>query len=129
MSVPSPGLADQSEAVARIAEALLQELASVAGDQVGGSGRVAVMQDAGDGQRRAALGAPQRGVEAVEPAVSIVQGRANACAAGEQCERWADGLGSDMRLPGPQWRQLGGELDDRGGGPRAGRLHAMQDAR
>src|ERR1022692_4269909 len=74
MFIPGPGFADQGEAVARIAEALLQELAGVAGDEVGGSGGIAVMQDAGDGQGRAALGAPQRGVEVVEGAVAVVEG-------------------------------------------------------
>src|ERR1035438_10279456 len=73
MFIPGPGFADQGEAVARIAEALLQELAGVAGDEVGGSGGIAVMQDAGDGQGRAAFGAPQRGVEVVEGAVAVVE--------------------------------------------------------
>ena len=38
MAVPGPGLGDEDEAGAGVAEALLKELASVAGDEVGGGG-------------------------------------------------------------------------------------------
>src|SRR5580658_221838 len=101
MFVPSPGLADQGETVAGIAEAFLQELAGVAGDQVGGSGGVAVMQDPGDGPGMAALGAPERRVEVVEATVSIVQCGADCVAVRGQVGRGDDGLGSGMRLPWP----------------------------
>src|ERR1039458_6413300 len=136
MFIPGPGFADQGEAVARIAEALLQELAGVAGDEVGGSGGIAVMQDAGDGQWRAAFGAPQRGVEVVEGAVAFVERAAavvarggDGNAAGEEVGRRADGLGRGMRLPWAQWRQFGGEFDDGGGGRKAEGFHSMEDAR
>src|ERR1022692_1169128 len=113
MFIPGPGFADQAEALVRIAEALLQELAGVAGD----------------GQRRAALGAPQRGVEVVEGAVAIVECGADGSAAGEEAGRRADGLGRGVRLPWAQWRQFGGEFDDGGGGRQTGRFHSMEDAR
>src|ERR1035438_4480268 len=129
MFIPGPGFADQGEAVARIAEALLQELAGVAGDEVSGSGGIAVMQDAGDGQGRAAFGAPQRGVEVVEGAVAVVERGPDGSAAGEEAGRRADGLGRSMRLPWAQWRQFGGEFDDGGGGRQAEGFHSMEDAR
>src|ERR1039457_6386988 len=129
MFIPGPGFADQGEAVARIAEALLQELAGVAGDEVGGSGGIAVMQDAGDGHGGAALGAPQRGVEVVEAAVSIVECGADGGAGREQAGRWADGFGRGMRLPRPQRRQFGGELDEGGGGAEGGGGDSVDDAR
>src|ERR1035438_6362286 len=129
MFIPGPGFADQGEAVARIAEALLQELAGVAGDEVGGSGGIAVMQDAGDGQWRAAFGAAQRGVEVVEGAAAVAERGAEGNAAGEEAGRWADGLGRGMRLPWAQWRQFGGEFDDGGGGRQAEGFHSMEDAR
>src|SRR5580692_3811816 len=48
MSVPGPGLGDEDEAGAGVAEALLQEVAGVAGDEIGGGGGVAVVNDADD---------------------------------------------------------------------------------
>ncbi len=46
MAVPGPGFGDEDEAGAGVAEALLEELAGVAGDEVGGGGGVAVVDDA-----------------------------------------------------------------------------------
>ena len=46
MAVPGPGLGGEEEAAAGVAEARLQELADVAGDEVGGGGGVAVVEDA-----------------------------------------------------------------------------------
>ena len=73
--IPRPGLGRQNETVARVAEARLQERANVAGDEVGGGGRVAVVDDAGDGARLAIPGAAERGVKTVEHALGIVQQR------------------------------------------------------
>src|ERR1700691_1235913 len=114
MFVPRPRLADEGEAVARVAVPFLQKLAGVAGSQIGGGGGVAVMQDAGDGQGRAAFGAPQRGVEVVERAVAIVQGGAHGRAVSEQARRRADVFGRGVGLPWTEGGRFGGEFDDRG---------------
>ncbi len=47
MAVPSPGLGDEDEARTSVAEALLEEIAGVAGDEVGGGGGISVVDDAG----------------------------------------------------------------------------------
>jgi len=55
-----------------VAELGLQLRADIAGDQVGGSGRIAVMRNAGDGIRLFALGAPEGRVELIQSAVSVL---------------------------------------------------------
>ena len=45
VAIPSPGLGDERVAAAGVAKAVLQLGAHVAGNQVGGGGRVAVVQD------------------------------------------------------------------------------------
>src|SRR5262249_50831200 len=73
--VPRPGLTDERESMACISVTALQELTAVAGDEVGGSGRVAIVQDAGDGAGFVAFGAPKRGIEIVEAAVALDEQR------------------------------------------------------
>src|SRR5271168_2695649 len=46
MAVPGPGFGDEDEAGTGVAEALLEEIAGIAGDEVGGGGGVAVVDDA-----------------------------------------------------------------------------------
>ena len=71
VAVPGPGFGDQHEAGAGVAEAILQQLAGVAGDEVGGGGRVAVVHDA-DRPGALAFGEiVERGVEVVEAAAVI----------------------------------------------------------
>ena len=45
MLVPGPGLGGEEEAASGVAEALLEEVADVSGDEVGGGGGVAVVED------------------------------------------------------------------------------------
>ena len=71
MAVPGPGLGDEDEAGAGVAEALLKEIASVAGDEVGGCGGVAVVDDADGAARLAAAEVAKGGVEVVERAVAV----------------------------------------------------------
>ena len=71
MAVPGPGFGDQDEAVAGVAEVLLQQRAHVGGDGIGGDRRIAVVQHARDGAGRAQFGAPQGEVESPEIIVLI----------------------------------------------------------
>ena len=66
MAIPGPGFGDEDEAGASVAEALLEEVASVAGDEVGGGGGVAVVNDTD-------VVAPA-GVELAEGLVEVVEG-------------------------------------------------------
>src|SRR5262249_61840462 len=65
--IPGPGLIGEEEAVAGVAEAGLEERADIAGDEIGSDGRIAVVDDARDGLL--ALGARERGVEAIEAVI------------------------------------------------------------
>jgi hypothetical protein len=71
MAIPGPGLGDEEEAWASVAEALLQELAGVAGDEVGGGGGVAVVDDADGTAGLAVMEIVEGGVEVVEGAVAV----------------------------------------------------------
>ncbi len=71
MAVPGPGLGDEDEAGAGVAEALLEEVAGVAGDEVGGGGRVAVVDDADGVAGFAGAEIAEGGVEVVEDAVVV----------------------------------------------------------
>ena len=71
MAVPGPGLGDEDEAGAGVAEALLQEIAGVAGDEVGGGGGVAVVDDADGAAGLAGAEVAEGGVEVVEGAVVV----------------------------------------------------------
>ena len=71
MAVPGPGLGDEDEAGAGVAEALLEEIAGVAGDEVGGGGRVAVVDDADGAAGLAGAEVAEGGVEVVEGAVVV----------------------------------------------------------
>src|SRR5580700_3064281 len=73
--IPRPGFGQQDEAVPCVAEMGLQLRPDIAGDQVGGGGRIAVMRDAGNGVRLFPLGAPERCIEMVQNAVSVFQER------------------------------------------------------
>ena len=71
MAVPGPGLGDEDEAGAGVAEALLEEIAGVAGDEVGGGGGVAVVDDADGAAGLAGVEVAEGGVEVVEGAVVV----------------------------------------------------------
>ena len=71
MAVPGPGLGDEDEAGAGVAEALLEEIAGVAGDEVGGGGGVAVVDDADGAAGLAGVKVAEGGVEVVERAVVV----------------------------------------------------------
>ena len=59
--------------MAGVAEVLLQERAHVGGDGIGGHRRIAVVQHARDGARRAQFGAPQSEIERPQIVVLIDQ--------------------------------------------------------
>ena len=96
--IPGPGLGEQDEAVAGIAETRLQHGADIAGDEVGGSGRIAVVDDARDGAGLAAFGAAEGRIEVVEAAVGIGQQRRRAPASADG--RQAAAVSSTWRLSG-----------------------------
>ena len=73
MSVPGPRFCDQNEAVAGIAEMLLQKRAHVGGDGIGSDRGIAVVQNARDRAGRAQFGAPEREIERAEIVVRINQ--------------------------------------------------------
>ncbi len=66
MAVPGPGLGDEDEAGASVAEALLEKLTGIAGDEVGGGGGIAVVEDADWMVALAGGEVEERGVEVVE---------------------------------------------------------------
>src|SRR5271170_3046472 len=71
MAVPGPGFGDEDEAGAGVAEALLEEVAGVPGDEVGGGGGVAVVDDANSAAGLAGVEFAEGRVEVVEGAVVV----------------------------------------------------------
>jgi len=73
VAVPGPGTVDQQKARTAVSEARLQYLPRVAGDQVGGGGRVAVVDDSYLHVAVALVFGAQGGVEVVQRAAAVVQ--------------------------------------------------------
>jgi hypothetical protein len=71
MAVPGPGLGDEDEAGAGVSEPFLKKLAGVAGDEVGGSWRVAVVDDADGAAGFSGAEIAERLIEVVEHAVAV----------------------------------------------------------
>src|SRR5207302_3258220 len=73
VAVPGPGFGDEEEAGAGVAEAFLEEFAGVAGDEVGGGGGVAEVDDTDGAAGLAVVEVAEGGVEVVEGSVAIVE--------------------------------------------------------
>ena len=88
VAVPGPGLGTEVVAVAGVAEALLEDGADVARDEVGGGGGVAVVEDGGDDGLVVILGEEEFGEEGVEGAAVVDEVGGD----GGGCVGWARGL-------------------------------------
>ncbi len=124
MAVPCPGLCDEDEARTGVTEALLEELAGVAGDEVGGSGGVAVVDDADVAFVWAGAEVREGGVEVVEDAVVVDEEFGLEGGVSGVFWRAAVGFGVGDREGGGDWRDgdfgygdvggsVGGKLRDR----------------
>ncbi len=108
MTVPGPGLGDEDEAGACVAEALLQEVAGVAGDEVGGGGGVAVVDDANGAAGLAVVEFAEGCVEVVEGAVVVEEELRFEGGVGGGLDAVSGGVGDGKG--GGEWRE--GGFDD-----------------